>query len=69
MSNGTKNVVDVMVEGADKVYDAATDRAVEHMNRVEANAQKDVETAKSAIEASVETAEVVMDAVTSQLNI
>ena len=67
MSNETKNVVDMMVAGADKVYDATTDRAVERMRAVEMNVEKDQETAKKVVEASVETADVVLDAVTDHI--
>lgn len=67
MNNDAKKVVDVMVEGADKVYDVATDRAVERMEQVAEDIEKDKEVAKKATESAAETAEVLIDAVTDQI--
>ena len=68
MSNETKNVVDVAVDGADKVYGTAVDRTVERMDQFAENVEKDKETAKKATEAVVETAGVFAEAVADHVS-
>lgn len=67
MSNEIRNKVDVAVEKADKVYDAAVERTVDRMKQAEENYEKDKDTAKKVVEAAVEASEVVVESVVNQI--
>ena len=68
MNKETKNVADVVVDSADKVYSASVDRTIDRMEQVAENIEKDKETAKKAVDAAVETAGVFAEAVADHVS-